>query len=189
MSSPEVWPFKPSTEEMNESIDFLTDVGEFDDLTEQRRELRAAVQGSIEYVSTIFGARLIALFRAMLHHATDQIWTIPLWPYKRRLTVAASAGDVTIWTDTTNLPYRVGQHVVIWKSATECEACPITVIDGGGAKLTVASPGVVAAGGYAIGTECAPGEEGWISEQTDVVSEGRDVAEARVLVLMKSMDP
>jgi hypothetical protein len=129
-----LFPFKPLTP-MDESLEWLTDILQAKDGSEQRISLRQTPrQGfglSCRFESHQDQARLDALLFATQKRA----WGLPIWSEAVIHTTTITDGATTVTVDTTNADFRDDSLAVIWKSETENEVIRIDTVSAGTLNL------------------------------------------------------
>ncbi|UJM85331.1 hypothetical protein [Rhodanobacter denitrificans] len=133
-----------------ESLTWLTDVQDAVDGSQLRLPCRDVPRREWEFGVVAEGAE-----RQIMEHAlydwSARIWALPVWPDMTWLAAPLAAGASVISLDTTNLDYRVGGLVALYRSASRFELAEITAVAAG--SLTLKQP---LAKDWGVGDRAAP---------------------------------
>lgn len=133
-----VWPFRPNWKQpVTERLEWLTDVIEADDSTEQCIQLRSAPRRFFEYLITVANADKRRL-ETLLWDWHARAFAVPVWTDTGRIESAASAGDSVLAITTDYLDYHVGGLAVLISDTATYEAVEVQAVASG--SITLARP-------------------------------------------------
>jgi len=158
-----VWPYGPNwTQPLTERLEWLTDVIESDDGTEQRISLRAAPRRAFEYLITASQTekrRLETLLWDWQAHA----FAVPIWTDIGRLTSAAAKGDSLLSLATDDMDYHDGGLAVVMGDSSTHEVVEIGTVSS--ASVTLARP---IKNAWPAGTRIYPARIGRLQDSQDL---------------------
>lgn len=129
------WPFRPNWKyRVVERLEWLTDVLEAYDGTEQRRQLRGAPRRGFDF-QFIAAAGDRQHLDAMLWQWQARLFVLPIFTDPGRLGAAALMDDDTLSLPTTDMAYRVGGFAVLKSSNLQTEAVKVIGVNAGGLTL------------------------------------------------------
>lgn len=155
-----VWSLRPDWREpVREGLEWLTEVIEAWDGSEQRIRLREAPRRSWAFRVLAEGrdARLLA---ALLWGWQARVYCLPVWTDRQDLTAPVAAGATVLTLPTTGYDYHAGGLALLWTSARTHEAVEIAALDAG--SLTLARP---LAADWPAGTRVYPARLARLGEQ------------------------
>lgn len=130
-----VWPFRPNWKQpVTERLEWLTDVLEADDGTEQCIQLRSAPRRFFEYLLTASQADKRRL-ETLLWDWHARVFALPVWTDPGRLSAPVSAGDTVLSIPTDNLDYHDGGLAVLISDTATYEALEIQTVASGSITL------------------------------------------------------
>lgn len=112
---------------INERLEWLTDVLEHRDATEQRIQLRQNARQTIEFEFAAF-REYLPLLQSLLYGSQGKPWIAPLWFHTQTLAVTLPANSTVIPCNTIGYQYQIGAYLLIYASPTKCETLKITQI-------------------------------------------------------------
>lgn len=128
MSTP-VFPFRPNWRSpVLERLEWLTDVLEAKDATEERIQLRAFPRRSLEY-ELLEPGNLAARLDALLWGWQAGQYILPIWTDPQKLAAELTAGATSIPAATTGYDFYAGGRAVLWQDEENHEAVQIDSID------------------------------------------------------------
>lgn len=132
-----VWTIKPNWREgINESLEWLTDVIDADDGSEQTRALRLSPRRRLEMTFTPWDEHR-SYFELWLHRLADDEFMVPLWHDRAKLSANVAANAVAIPFDNTNREFDVGgMCLLIGDDPHSFDARTILSMTDGGITLT-----------------------------------------------------
>jgi hypothetical protein len=170
-----VFAFPPNwAEPVLEWYQWLTDVLTAYDGGEQRRGLRALPRWGMEYEAALSGDAK-RLFDTILHDRQALSFALPLWPDVTRLDQPAGIGDTTLYLDTTDLGFQVGQRAILFNSPLDYESFEVTAIT---SNTLVADTALAAA--WPAGARIYPMRYVLLTQQQKLNRENAHVRTARV---------
>jgi hypothetical protein len=123
-----VFAFPPNwVEPVIEWYEWLTDVLTAYDGGEQHIGLRALPRWGMEYESALSGD-VKRLFDTILHNRQALSFALPLWPDVTRIDQSAGIGDTTLYLNTTDLGFQVGQRAILFSSPLVYESFEVSAI-------------------------------------------------------------
>ncbi len=126
-----VFAFPPNWgEPVIEWYEWLTDVLTAQDGGEQRRGLRALPRWGMDYEAALSG-EVKRLFDTILHNRQALSFALPLWQDATRLDQTAGIGDTTLFLDTIDLGFQVGQRAILFSSPLLYESFDVAAITDG----------------------------------------------------------
>ncbi len=159
---------------ITERLEWLTEVLESYDGTEQRVRLRQLPRRAFEYAFLVEGNDARVLDHLLFAWGA-RIYCMPVWTDVTVLTEEITAGSVTITVqDAANSDYHAGGLAVLWRSNTRHEAVEILSIVGN--TLTLKLP---LGGSWPAGTRVFPARltrlegEVMVTRPTDTIATGR----------------
>lgn len=162
------------TSGVTERLEWLTEILEAYDGTEQRVRLRQLPRRAFEYGFLIEGIDARVLDHLLFAWGA-RIYCLPVWTDVSILTGEATVGSTTLTVqDATNSDYHAGGLAVLWRSNTRHEAVEILSIAGD--TLTLKLP---LAGSWPAGTRVFPARlarlegEVTVTRPTDTIALGR----------------
>lgn len=129
MSLP-LFPYPPDA--ATERLEWLTDVIEAYDGTEQRTRVREAPRQFFDYRHPVQAAEY-ARSSNLLRESRAAVWLVPVWAEAQTIGALAPTATVTMDTATTDL--RVGEQVLLWESPRNWEAAVILAVGIGAITL------------------------------------------------------
>ncbi len=158
-----VWPFRPNwVQPLTERLEWLTDVIESDDGTEQRMALRGAPRRAFSFLITVSQADKRRL-ETLLWDWQARAFAVPVWTDPGRLAVAAKTDDTVLSLATDYLDYHDdGLAVLIGDTATQ-EALEIDTVSPG--SITLARPLL---NDWPAGTRIYPARIGRLQDSQDL---------------------
>jgi hypothetical protein len=145
-----IFAFPPDwSDEVTETLEFMTDVLEARDGTEQRIIMRPKPRHKIGYRVTDHRA---GLMDCLLYGAGWRDFCLPLWWLKTPIKYPLEPGEAVIYCDTRDLGLKIDDTIVIWQSPDLCEAVQLSQIsdDSVGTQSEVANHYIT---GYVIPTK------------------------------------
>lgn len=121
---------------VNERLEWLTQIIEAEDGTEQAIGLRSVPRRSLEY-RALAHRRDRRLMQSLLWDWQARAYRLPIWTDESRLTAAAAAGDTVISLDTTDRDFHAGGLAVLVQGMNMHEAVEIQSVSAG--SLTLAN--------------------------------------------------
>lgn len=119
--------FEPDGE-VQETLEFATDILESYDGSEQRIQLRGAPRQRIEFDVLTEGVDDTKL-RGLLFDWLPRVFGLPVWWEMRRVTTAPSAGTDVIQVSTLNADFREGGLMMIYQDKDKYEVIGIASMD------------------------------------------------------------
>jgi hypothetical protein len=126
---------------MLENLEWLTDVIEAHDGTEQRVQVRQAPRQSFEASVALTDPHDLSRLHVALASWQHRLWGWPCWHEAVELSTSLPEGDSSIPLDTTTADFRNGGLAIILRSASLYEVVEISTVAAG--SLTLASPTVM----------------------------------------------
>jgi hypothetical protein len=133
-----------------ERLEWLTDVLEAEDGSEQSIRLRGAPRRFFEFAIMVEGRERRAA-ENVLHNWQGRAWGLPVWMDSATLELQITAGSTSVSIDTTTRDYRVGGLLVVFTDFLTYEVVQIDAIAPG--AITLAAP---LAATWPAGAEIAP---------------------------------
>lgn len=156
----DVWPFPHNwIEDVSETLQFLTDVLASPLGYEQRRALRLSPRRFFE-TTILVTEEERTFFDLAVMKTGGKPWLIPLWPLGSRLDTPATAGDSTIYLDTTGREFLDGGQALIRLDPFNYAVVDITTV--AGSSLALSAP---LERSWARGMEVYPLREARLTEQ------------------------
>lgn len=126
-----VFPFRPNwTNGMIETLEWKSDVLRSFDGSEQRRALRIHPRRGFEY-DFMATKRDTQRLEALLWGWGYRDFALPVWTDGTALQLGVNVGDQGLLCDTTDLSFRAGDFVVLFKNSGEFEAVQVGSFDPG----------------------------------------------------------
>jgi hypothetical protein len=125
-----LFPYKPLLP-VNESLEWLTDILQAKDGSEQRISVRQIPRQGFRVSCRFESHQDQARLDALLFATQKRTWGLPIWPEAVLHTATITAGATTITVDTTNADFRDDSMAVIWKSESENEVVRIDTVAAG----------------------------------------------------------
>ncbi|WKB54387.1 hypothetical protein [Eleftheria terrae] len=123
---------------LTERLEWLSEVLEAHDGSEQRIRLRQLPRRSFEY-SWLLDGQDVRLLEHLLFAWGARIYCLPVWTDGSQLLQdVAAGGRELVVPNAPHVDYHPGGMAVLWRSAVENEAVEIASIDGGVLTLTLA---------------------------------------------------
>lgn len=120
-----------------ERLEWLTDVIEAFDRTEERTALRSAPRRSLEYAVLLQGQAAARLEAALWGGPAPQ-WLLPIWTDPQLLAAELPSGATSIPATTAGYDFADGGQAVLWRDDATHEAVTIDTVTAD--ALTLASP-------------------------------------------------
>ena len=109
------FPYDPNmSERVTETFGYLTDVISAFSSMEQRIQLRAVPVGTITYGVVLTDHRDVQQANAILFGNQPRAFGVARWPFRTALASDATTDDLTIYCDTTDIPFVAGGLVMLW---------------------------------------------------------------------------
>ncbi|ATG73684.1 hypothetical protein AN401_07275 [Zobellella denitrificans] len=149
-----ILPFRPNWRRpVEQGREYLTDILDSRDRTEQRRALRSKPRATLQYTISLDRDDALAA-QQLLATLQPRPLLAPLWPRITRTTATAGSGATVLTLDRPFPPdTRVGDHLVLMNPGTEPEAATISALSGDRKTITL-SQGLAAA--WPAGCEVYP---------------------------------
>lgn len=136
---------------ITERLEWLTDVLESQDGTEQRVRLRAIPRRSFEYQLDLAGHD-VRVMETLLHAWAARVFAVPVWTDRTVLTAPVSVGATAVTvSDAANADYHAGGLVAFWSDNQHHEVGEILSLAGN--ALTLKQP---LSRGWPAGTKVYP---------------------------------
>ena len=119
-----IFPFRPQAE-IDETLEWATDILESYNGTEQRIGIREAPRQRIEYEFITTSGQQDSQMRALLFDWMARVFGVPIWFEQQPLPDGLAAGATEIPCDTTIGDFRVGSLFMIYEDAETFEAYEI----------------------------------------------------------------
>lgn len=133
-----LWPFPPNwSSTVNESLEYLTNVLESNDSSEQRICLRTKARRRLDYTFMV-NKEQTQHFDNILFGWQNRSFAVPLWPYKCKTTADIFAGATLVPCNTINAGFAVGQQMTLFRNAELFDVAEISAIAPDG--LTLSNP-------------------------------------------------
>lgn len=147
-----VFGFAPNwADGVTERLEWLTDVLESQDGTEQRVRLRAIPRRSFEYQLDLAGHD-VRVMETLLHAWAARVFAVPVWTDRTVLTAPVSVGATAVTvSDAANSDYHAGGLVAFWSDNQHHEVGEIASLTGN--ALTLKQP---LSRGWPAGTKVYP---------------------------------
>ena len=158
-----------------EAICFLTDVITAHDGSEQRVQLRANARREVEMMVSCLSPAEAQHLGAILYGWQSRVYGVPLWMYAEPLSAPATAGDMALALDTSDLPWASGDTAMIFVDAWTWAAMTVDTVSPTGLTLT---SGLGAS--WPVGTRVVPLLSARLSEKESLSWLSRDAAEAKL---------
>lgn len=158
-----VFPFLPNWKAgISEELSWLSTVERAYDGSEQRRELRNAPRKGLSYNIALLDQHEVARLENYLFGWQARNFAVPLPTSKSQLTATAVQGtSTTLYLNTINRGFYVGQSVILMRSSDDYEAIEITAVLP--ASIDIARPVVrtwpVGTRAYAAGVAHLPNQQ------------------------------
>lgn len=120
-----VFPFIPEAP-VEESLEWLSDVLEAYDGSEQRCQIRRAPRQEFAWEVVAPNGLERQRLQALLGGWQARVFGMPVWPQQRFLSAPVPAGAESIAVDSRFAEYREGGTALLWRSALQYEAVEIT---------------------------------------------------------------
>lgn len=147
-----VFGFPPNWgERVLDKLEWLTDVMEAWDGTEQRVKLRGAPRREYQFTALVSGAEEQAKLDSLLYGWGGRVFCVPLWHDAALVEAAIPAGAVSISVPTDSREFAPGYMAVLWRDAMTAEVVEVQSATGG--VVTLARPTESA---WAAGTRLIP---------------------------------
>jgi hypothetical protein len=161
----DILPFSPNWENpVTERLEWLTDLIEAYDGTEEATPLRTMPRRSFEY-AVLVQAEEAANLDALLWRYQAEAYVVPIWTDPQLLASALPAGSGTITVPTTNYDFSAPGWAVLWRSQDTYELLAVDSMDASSLTLS----GTVQAD-WPAGTRIYPARAGRIFEYRWIVS-------------------
>ena len=122
-----VWPWRPQRG-MVESLEWMTDIIEAHDGTEQRIQVRHEPRQSFDVAVMLKDQHELSKLRVALASWQHREWGWPCWHEEVRLGAILAAGSGSITIDTTLADFRAGGLAIIHSSPTAYEVVQIDTV-------------------------------------------------------------
>lgn len=122
-----VWPWRPQRG-LSESLEWMTDIIEAHDGTEQRIQIRQAPRQSFETSVLVDDAVQLSALRVAIAAWQHRLWGWPCWHEAKRLGVTLAAASSSIGIDTTMADFRAGGMAIIYTSPALYEVVEVASI-------------------------------------------------------------
>jgi len=122
-----VWPWRPQRG-MIEALEWITDIIESHDGTEQRIQIRQAPRQVFEASVLIDDEAQLSALRVAIAAWQHRLWGWPCWHEARRLTATLPVASSSIGIDTTMADFRAGGLAIIHTSPTLYEVVQIATV-------------------------------------------------------------
>lgn len=130
-----VWPFEPNWRRpVEEELEWLTDVIESDNGSEQGIKLRDTPRSRFSYLSTV-KERDQRWLQTVLWSWQANLFALPIWTDEGGLTADAALGATSISVDTSHMSYQAGALVILMRDTTTYEAVEITTVNANSLEL------------------------------------------------------
>ena len=129
-----VWPWRPQRG-LVESLEWLTDIIEAHDGTEQRIQVRQAPRQAFDASVMLDNPGELSRFRVAIASWQHREWGWPCWHEAVNLGATLSAGSGSIAIDTTSADFRSGGLAIIHSSPTTYEVVQIGTVAAGSLTL------------------------------------------------------
>jgi len=123
--------------EIDELLEFLTDITRSTNGKEQRIRVRNYPRQTVDYRFK-FDDEERRFFETFLYKWQPQVFGVPIWFEVKRLTQAATAGDTTLYFDTAYADFRAGGQLIVWQDYQTYDALQIDTISAGSVTVTSA---------------------------------------------------
>jgi len=153
---------------------WLTDVLKATSEREQRIQLRTIPRTQVKF-RVIADALSKCLLEALLWGWQGKLYAVPFWPDAQPVLESVSAGDVTVYVDTSDRGFVAGGLLLLWRDPFTYELNQITALVAGGLQLVSPAQYFWPADGQSI---CIPVRKGRLAEHQDVKRTTSTVAEA-----------
>lgn len=131
------FPFEPNmARPVVESFGYLTDIITAFSSMEQRVQLRVVPIGSISYHVILNETRDAQMANAILFGNQPRAFGVARWPFRTRLTQAATEDDFNVYCDTTDVPFIVHGLVMLWTGPYRWEVQTIASVESDHLVLT-----------------------------------------------------
>lgn len=130
-----IWIWRPDAE-MTESLEWMTDIIEAYDGTEQRIQVRQIPRQSFDVTVLVRDPILRSRLRVLLASWQHRTWGWPCWHEEAPLTSSASLGASSVNVSTLTGDWRVGSHALIWDSPSKYQVMEISGITGTALSFT-----------------------------------------------------
>lgn len=140
-----VWPWRPQRG-MVESLEWLTDITEAHDGTEQRQRIRFAPRQSFDASVLFDNTTELSRLHLALTGWQHRLWGWPCWHEEQKLAATLSAGATSITVDTTASDYRAGGYAIVWSSPSLYEVVDVDAVEAGAITLVEETVGAWPAG-------------------------------------------
>jgi hypothetical protein len=130
-----LWPLPPNWREpVLERLEWLTDVLEAADGSEQRIALRGVPRRSLEHRLTLAGADRRRA-ESWLYDWQARLFALPIWTHPAQLDAGASADDTVLSLDTSERGFAAERLAILWASPTQTEVTVIEQVSAGSLTL------------------------------------------------------
>jgi len=119
-----MFPFEPETL-IEEKLEFLTDVIEAADGTEQRITIRKHPRQSFTMRYRVEEGKERRRLHNLLFDWQSRVFGVPVWFEARKLDADVSAGETTITVDTAYGDFRTGSLAIVWQDSETFDALEI----------------------------------------------------------------
>lgn len=129
-----VWPWRPQRG-MTESMEWMTDIIEAHDGTEQRMQVRQAPRQAFDASIMLDSPIELAKLRVAIAAWQHRLWGWPCWHEAVKLGATLVSGSASIPVDTTVADFRAGGLAIIHASPTAYEVIQISTVAAGSLTL------------------------------------------------------
>ena len=158
-----IFPFAPNWEGgITETEDWLTDILQAWDGTEQRATLREPAGHTLEFEVVTFDAQELAWLQNLLTGSQERVWGVPWWPDASLLSASLPSGSTSISAATSGKAYESGAQALLWAGPRSCEAVTVSTV--GASALTVSATAAT----WPAGTVLLPVREGRLTAKLDL---------------------
>ena len=171
-----IFPFPANwAAEIAETEEWLTDVLEAWDGTEQRLALRSYPVRTLEYDLLIHEPAELAQLQHLLAAPRSRELGVPWWPDASDLASTLASGSTVVPVPTSGRGYAAGEQLLFHDRKTTCEAKTIQTVGADSVTLTTGTTGTWPAGSYIL-----PVRTGLIADAQDLTHLTDTAAELRV---------
>lgn len=122
-----LFPFQPN-ENLEETLEFNTDVLTSADGGEQRMRLRRAPRQIMQFIIQDFGDNERDRLNAMMFDWQARVFGVPVWWEQRLLQTNMNVSDTVVQIDTTFADFRVGSLIMLWDGFDSFETFSVDAI-------------------------------------------------------------